>query len=352
MAFRCGYDGFVIQRVNILFPEAGRRAASREGLEHMTTKTRHAAQPRRKTGIRNLIMALILGTLIVLIFIEMRAVSESMSRPEQKNDQRNALSADDEYIVMDMDSGDLASGSLVLINREHPYPFPNNSRYVSIYEHKKDCYFVRDKNVLVDKSIMEQLNGMMKSFSDETGLCDVNIVAGHRTYEAQQELYNESLETNGPEHTALYVAQPGSSEHHTGLAIDYSIYHSTTGNSAEFNGSGGYGWFFENAWAYGFVQRYQEVKSDITKVADEPWHFRYVGVPHAYYMQQNSLCLEEYVDLLRDYPYDGEHLVIDTGEQKYDVYYCEGMQIHVPEDGEYTVSGNNIDGFIVTVSID
>jgi D-alanyl-D-alanine carboxypeptidase len=198
---------------------------------------------------------------------------------------------------------------------------------------------------------MACLNGMMEGFAEETGLRDVNVVAGHRTYELQQRLYDDALDSKGTEYTAQYVALPGCSEHHTGLAVDFSIFYSNTGDSAEFNGSDGYGWFFENAWAYGFIRRFEEEKSDITHVADEPWHFRYVGVPHAYYMKQNNLCLEEYIDLLREYPCDGNHLVIGTKQQQYEVWFCPGLQAHVPENGEYTISGNNVDGFIVTMRI-
>ena len=313
----------------------------------MTTQTR-VKKRQRKTGLLNPVLSLILVTLILLIFKE---TGSCTGTPAERGDVPGNQSSFNGYAAMDMDDADLATGSLVLVSRDHPYPFPDGLKLVSIYEHKNNDYLVRDKNVLVKKDIMECLNDMMTSFADETGLRDVNAVSGHRTSEFQQKLYDQSLETMGAEHTANYVALPGCSEHHTGLAVDFSIFHLKTGDSAEFDGSGGYGWFQDYAWTFGFTQRYQEIKSDITRVADEPWHFRYVGVPHAYYMKQNDLCLEEYVDLLRGYPHDGAHLIIDTGEQKFEVYFCDGMQVQVPEEGVYIISGNNVDGFIVTVSV-
>ena len=59
-------------------------------------------------------------------------------------------------------------------------------------------------------------------------------------------------------------------------------------------------WLKENAPAYGFVLRYPKEKEDITKIAFEPWHFRYVGVENALYMTENDLTLEEYVAILQN----------------------------------------------------
>ncbi len=316
----------------------------------MASKTRQAGKRRRKASWVKLILALTIGVMIFIGYRQISADTRGLSIDDQGNEQ-NSISKTGYYPVILMDSADLALGDLVLVNKDHPYIFPDKLALISIYDHKKDCNFVRDKNVLLEKNVMERLNDLMKGFAEETGVCDVNVVAGYRTYDAQQKLYNNTLETKGHEHTDQYVALPGCSEHHTGLAVDFSIFHSTSGDSAEFDGTGDYGWLADNSWKFGFVQRFSESKTSVTDVADEPWHFRYVGLGHAYYMQQNNLCLEEYIDLLRQYPYDGAHLIIDTGEQKYEVYFSTGFEVQIPKREVYTVSGNNADGFIVTVSL-
>lgn len=314
----------------------------------MVIQPRQAGKRRRKTSAVRLFLAFALSTVIFIGYKYLSAEVKGINKADLGNDQGSVSGG---YTAIHMDEKGLAQGDLVLINKEHPYSFPESLKLVSIYDHKKECYFVRDKDVLLDKSVMEHLNDMMEGFSKETGLRDVNIVAGHRTYELQQKLYNDSLAEHGAEHTTQYVALPGCSEHHSGLAIDFSIYHLKGGTSAEFDGSDDYGWFADNSWKYGFVQRFAETKTSVTHVADEPWHFRYVGIPHAYYMTQNDLCLEEYIGLLRQYPYDSAHLLIECAGQKYEVYYCAGMEVLVPEKGDYAVSGNNADGFIVTVNV-
>ena len=54
------------------------------------------------------------------------------------------------------------------------------------------------------------------------------------------------------------------------------------------------------ALQYGFVLRYPDGKSDITGVDFENWHYCYVGVENAQYMQKHNLVLEEYIALLKE----------------------------------------------------
>ena len=75
-------------------------------------------------------------------------------------------------------------------------------------------------------------------------------------------------------------------------------------------------------------------------------------------MTEHSLCLEEYVELLRTQYTGSNHLSVkDASGESYEVYYVpasanELTTIQVPENYAYTVSGDNIGGFIVTVCLD
>lgn len=287
----------------------------------------------------------------VILFLGYKQISAHSNVSWGSEKDIGSSDSSDGYSLRAMNETDLALGELVLVNKGHPFSYSKGLDLVSIYDHKNECYFVRDKDVLLGQDVMAHLNDLLEGFHEATGLADVNVVSGFRTYDLQQELYDEALAKDGAVHTAMFVALAGCSEHHTGLAVDFSIFHTNGGTSASFDGSGEYSWFNDNAWLYGFVLRYPDIKSSVTNVGSEPWHYRYVGLPHAYYMEQNDLCLEEYIDRLRQYPYDGEHLNIDCAEQKYEVYFCKGTEVHVPEKRDYTLSGNNDDGFIVTVNI-
>ena len=94
--------------------------------------------------------------------------------------------------------------------------------------------------------------------------------------------------------TASYVAVPGTSEHHTGLAVDivgYDYYYGTHPGSTKAVQR----WLAEHCWEYGFILRYTEEKQAITGFAPEDWHFRYVGIEVAMAMKDTGLCLEEYL---------------------------------------------------------
>lgn len=119
-------------------------------------------------------------------------------------------------------------------------------------------------------------------------------ISGYRSYQRQEEIYNNNVKTKGLEATNLVSAMPGHSEHQTGLAMDVST--SSINNQLEevFAGTPEGKWLVDNAYLYGYILRYPKNKSSITEYAYEPWHIRYVGIPLATYLHDNDLTLEEY----------------------------------------------------------
>lgn len=125
--------------------------------------------------------------------------------------------------------------------------------------------------------------------------------------EEQQSIFDSSLLENGEEFTRKFVALPGCSEHQTGLAIDLGLKQEEVDFICpEFPYTGICQKFRERAAAYGFIERYQKEKERITGISQEPWHFRYVGCPHAKIMEKYHLCLEEYSELLEQILYGKE----------------------------------------------
>ena len=127
------------------------------------------------------------------------------------------------------------------------------------------------------------------------------LISGYRSRAEQTELYEEALALAEEEGLSRQEAEqevqkriqlPGASEHQTGLAIDMS--------EPEGQEDGVANKIAEIAPKYGFILRYPEGKSDITGVNFENWHYRYVGVESAQYMQKHHLVLEEYLALLKE----------------------------------------------------
>lgn len=250
-----------------------------------------------------------------------------------------------------LDEDAVYTGDLILVNNWTLYHFPEEQPLVSIYEEKTGSYYVRDKDVELSPVALQALNRMLDAFREQGGSKTVNVVAGYRTKAFQQHLFDQSAERSGQAHAEKYVARPGGSEHHTGLVVDFSLFFED-GSSQEYDGAGEYAWINANCHNFGWVVRYDRDKENLTGIGDEPWHFRYVGVPHATAMAAQGLCLEEYTDYLKNFPFDGQHLVVNCAEGKYEIWYCAGTEVYLPDEGEFTVSGNNVDGVVVTCKID
>ncbi|MCF0150300.1 MAG: D-alanyl-D-alanine carboxypeptidase family protein [Firmicutes bacterium] len=121
---------------------------------------------------------------------------------------------------------------------------------------------------------------------------DIRLRTGYRSYSYQSTLYNNYVKNNGKEAADRFSAQPGESEHQTGLCCDVGV----TGVSLTgFNTRDEAVWIAAHAHEYGFILRYPEGKEDITGYMYESWHIRYVGEVIAKEIFEQGLTLEEYL---------------------------------------------------------
>lgn len=126
------------------------------------------------------------------------------------------------------------------------------------------------------------------------------ISSGYRDVNYQKKLFNRQVEREkskavitqeeAEKRAGRVVARPKTSEHNTGLAVDFN------GVSNDFYKTKEYKWLMDNAHKYGFIERYQKKWKEYTGVIYEPWHFRYVGKENAPKIKDSGLCLEEYVE--------------------------------------------------------
>ncbi len=253
--------------------------------------------------------------------------------------QRVAVTADD-----------LSQGTLILARAGTPFDASAAETLVQLSDTKNSDYFVRSTGLYVSKQIVDPLNRMLSDFAAESGLRTINIVAGWRSADYQRRLWDKAVREKGQDHAEKYIAHPGESEHHTGLAVDLALYFESTGLSDDFTGEGPYVWIKDNAWRYGFIQRYPEEKAAVTGISGETWHYRYVGLPHAMLIAEHNFCLEEYLDWLKQYPFEGQHLTVDCLGKRYEICRCTG-EVFEPAEGETVLSGDNVDGFLVTVCL-
>ena len=145
----------------------------------------------------------------------------------------------------------------------------------------------------VDERIYEPLMEMLEAAKEGNWDQLPMVVSGYRTQAKQQKFFDDKVakyqneghsKSEAEEMAKQWVAVPGYSEHQIGLAVDI--------NGATYDL---YFWLQENSYKYGFIFRYPGSKTEITGVAEEVWHYRYVGVEAATEMYEKGLCLEEYL---------------------------------------------------------
>ena len=250
--------------------------------------------------------------------------------------------------AVDKSKFDTKKGTLVLVNADTPYALPKTEQLVNLYDAMHDNFTLATASEQLTRDAYDALCKMCSAYAERTGYCPLMVTSGYRDEEQQKAFYDNYVVN---ESDKAYVELPGYSDHHTGLSFDMKLYEKD-GSSYSY---GRYAterasWLVENHKYYGFIMRYPANKGALTGIEGESNHFRYVGVPHSAYIEENNICLEEYLKFVRNYTYT-EPLQITVENDDYLVWYCGGNSVYVPKDGEYTVSGDNLGGFIVTVKL-
>ncbi|SEO48278.1 D-alanyl-D-alanine carboxypeptidase [Amphibacillus marinus] len=149
-----------------------------------------------------------------------------------------------------------------------------------------------DDRRLMRAEAAEALEALFEAATTE-GL-DLVAMSGYRSYDRQAIIFQNNVDRNGEEHARMFSAQPGTSEHQTGLAMDISAASASFALEQAFSNTDEGSWLAEQAHKFGFIIRYPEDKMAITGYAYEPWHVRYVGNDIAQAIYQKNLTLEEY----------------------------------------------------------
>ncbi|MDZ4554775.1 M15 family metallopeptidase [Bacillus cereus] len=227
-------------------------------------------------------------------------------------------------------------GDLLLVNRDYPVKKDSIRSDIINVNHNSELvrgYVIFDRNLRLSKDVVKKFLNVV----DAAGKESVNhflISSGYRDFQEQKQLY----EKMGSD----YALPAGYSEHNLGLSLDIGSTQKKMEKAPEGK------WIEENVWKHGFVLRYPKNKSNITGIQYEPWHIRYVGLPHSAIMQKKNFTLEEYLEFLKE----EKEISTEVEGKKYTVSYykiSENMKVNVPANKQYEISGNNMDGVIVTV---
>lgn len=216
-------------------------------------------------------------------------------------------------------------GHVLLVNHGHPVKRPPAPEELLPVQQIPAAHHREEQEIRLEQTCLRQLNKLLQACRAAGRIV---AVSGYRSKEAQARIYAASVRDHGPAFTASYVARPNESEHQTGLAVD-------VGEAAaaidylcpSFPDRGVCRDFRRLAAEYGFIQRYEEGKEQITGIA----------------------C-----DDVKQFTCDGPHLIVEGRYGVDEVYYvpaaANGLTaVPVVHGTPCRLSGNNQDGFIVTV---
>ncbi len=169
---------------------------------------------------------------------------------------------------------------ILLVNAANPLPEDAEPLdLVNLYEQKRHFLLARS-DLFLTRETFEAANRMFLKAEEE----DMNgfiLTSGYRSRDKQAELY--AAQQDGT------AQPPGCSEHETGLAFDV-----TARGDKDFSATPQFKWLLEHCWDYGFILRYPKDKEQVTGIAYEPWHYRYVGEEAARLIRDRGWTLEEY----------------------------------------------------------
>ncbi|MBO7310970.1 MAG: M15 family metallopeptidase [Clostridia bacterium] len=169
---------------------------------------------------------------------------------------------------------------------------------------KLECKTADNRELYLSYDAARALQAMMLAMSAD-GVKDVSVTSAYRAYSRQKELFEGYVkdhmaegmtEEQAIEAALEYSARAGTSEHQTGLCIDF-ITSTMRELDESFENTKAFEWLSANAYKYGFILRYPADKVDTTGYKYEPWHYRFVGRDAAEEIYNSGLCFEEYLTL-------------------------------------------------------
>ncbi len=223
--------------------------------------------------------------------------TESTDNTSSDVESKKPLPSTPDPVQVGTFEGDANFTKTVLVNIKNPLPKDYDYKAnMMVFPSEYKWYSQAEVYRKIDKDIWPYLKAMMDAARADG--VDIGIISAWRDYGTQVTLYEAQIkkwkdkgysEADAIKEASSRVAVPGTSEHHTGLAVDFNSTQTSFENTKAFK------WLKENAQDYGFIMRYEKEKMDITGgIIYEPWHWRFVGINIAKEMKELGYCYEEY----------------------------------------------------------
>lgn len=239
---------------------------------------------------------------------------------------------------------------LVLVNKYSKLPDDREENVELVTA--KDAW---GDEIKLEKETYENYLQLKDALSKEGVTIELDSV--YRSVAEQQDLWDRWTVEKGIDYVRKYVAVPGYSEHHTGLAVDICIRKDgelVYENEDMIAEREIFAKIHEKLADYGFILRYLEGRDDITGYAYEPWHLRYVGSSEiAKEIMDKNITFEEYLESVKDIkntPAAAKYMIEKTLQKYFTSVYGDKISnsrfnvkaIYSVEDGKNNVEINSL----------
>ena len=324
-------------------------------------ETVHNSGLQSKISRQKLVIAIFVIIILILLAFATLIIGNILSQLDGDFLPINPPSRDVDDVPKD--SGDVNVGSLLFINDEFLYEMPSEfENMINLFVYRKNSenidkieingyltYSLSADRIALDKTALDAFNLMILDYcktldlsgASQNSASNLVVAWGGYTSSTLHE-YNEDITNIGKDYY----------DHGLGTTVTLKSYQPSEAITEDILKKD-FTWIYENAHKYGFILRFPNACKDHTGFdSTKRVHLRYVGEVHATYMYENGLCLEKYLETLRAHSVN-DPIYVNVNGKTYEIYYVahSGNPTNVPvpkEAASYTISGDNMHGFIVT----
>lgn len=302
-----------------------------------------AAQQNKKRFACYMIAVVAALLVISLLTLAVIGIVNAVKKGNNPNEE-GTVDPNRGFVTTTFAQNQLHKGDLLIVDELHPYIAEANADVTT----KK---FSEGRSKIDGENIYYASNQYFDVNADAMDALDKMIVDFYNTAKGKDgNLYKDSN---------IYI-----SNIEYGNTFEFKYYATINGENgaeattyAKISENEKYEWIFNNAYKYGFVQLYSAPEASTAEgaeTAEDMTHiFRYVGKVHAQLMKDKKCAtLADYIELLKSTNFK-KTLGATVDKISYKVYYIPQSETPmIPEKykDSYTVSGNNVDGYIVTYS--
>ena len=270
------------------------------------------------------ITLIVIAALTILALVLLLVIVIASVNPANSFGMADGFSNVVDYTVTEKD---MQTGSLVLADDNHRYNYTFSADELDVIGTYRNDRVAKDENgKLIDGYYMNSQTKM-------TLTKDAMAAAHNMLVDAEKAVKKDDILiqfTNG-------YNEADNEEYKTALLIYLTNYENGKLDKAYSK------WFDENAAKYGFIESFED-------------GYRYVGVAHAKSISgsKDITSLAAYIEYLKTNTNVNKTIEVEVDGTTYKVYYvacAAGDTIKVPADKDYTISGTNEGGVIVTVTV-